>query len=347
MSKGVVREPAGRVVLLRGDEVESEHRVHAVVTDARGAVMASFGTVDRPVFLRSAAKPFQALPLVEDGGADRYEVSNEELALTCGSHGGEETHVRTARRILDRAGLDETSLACGPQLPMHGPAARALLASGGKPERIHNNCSGKHAGMLLLARHHGWQPDGYHRSGHPVQERMAREVAHWTGVSPDAMGRGVDGCGVVCFTTPLVALARGYGALLASALEAPESAAGRVVSAMTRHPVQVAGTGRLCTALMEAVPGGVLAKVGAEGVYGAAVRAPEGVRGVALKVADGARRAAEVTLVNLLARLGLFGAVDEGTWSAGLAPWTDPVVPNTRGEAVARLRVELPEWGPA
>lgn len=344
MNKGVVRRPAGRVVLLRGGGVESEHRVDAVVTDDRGGVLTSFGEVDRPVFLRSAAKPFQSLPLVVEGATDRYGVSDEELALTCGSHGGEEAHVRTVHRILDRAGLDERSLACGPQLPMHGPAARVLLASGGSPGRIHNNCSGKHAGMLLLAQHHGWSPEGYHQSGHPVQERMAREVAHWTGISPDAMGRGVDGCGVVCFTTPLVALARGFAALFASALEAPASAAGRVVSAMTLHPFQVAGTGRLCTALMEAVPGRILAKVGAEGVYGAAVRTPDGVRGVALKVQDGARRAAEVAIVDLLAGLGVFETVAEGSLSVGLESWTDPVVPNTRGEAAARLRVEFPGW---
>jgi len=346
MSNGVMEAPAGRVVLLRGGGVESEHRVHAVVTDARGSVVASFGQPDRPVFLRSAAKPFQALPLVEDGAADRFGLSDEELALACGSHGGEEAHVLVARRILARVGMDDGALACGPQLPMHGPSARALLSGGGRPERIHNNCSGKHAGMLLLARDQGWAVEGYHEAGHPVQERMAREVAHWTGLRPADLGRGIDGCGVVCFTAPLVALARGYAALFAQALEDRGDAASRVVAAMTRYPFHVAGTGRLCTALMEAFPGAVLAKVGAEGVYGAAFRGREGVFGVAIKVEDGARRAVEAALVALLVRRGLReGGEGGGAWPAVLDPWSDPVVPNTRGEPVARLQVEFPGMG--
>lgn len=338
-------DAAGKVVPRRGGIVESEHRIRGVVTDARGAVLAGFGDWKQPVFLRSAAKPFQAIPLVADGAADHFRMSSLELAVTCGSHGGEAEHVATVSGLLERAGFGASDLACGPHAPMHGDSARILQAAGAPPGRVHNNCSGKHAGMLLLARYHGWEPAGYHEEGHPVQERMAREVAHWMGLNEASMGRGVDGCGVVCFTAPLRALARSYAALMAAretgrgdgAAEGDrESAARRVVEAMVAHPFQVAGTGRLCTALMEAGGGRLVAKVGAEGVYGAALSGPDGPLGVALKVEDGARRAVEVALVDVLRRLGAFDGITARD-EAALEPWLEPVVENTRGEPAAVL----------
>jgi L-asparaginase II len=341
---------AARVVLRRGGIVESEHRFHGVVTDAGGTILARFGDAGRHVFLRSAAKPFQAIPLVADGAADRFQLSSRELAVTCGSHGGEAGHVETVGLLLDRGGLSVSDLACGTHPPMHGPSARKMQESGTAPGRIHNNCSGKHAGMLLLARHHGWPIEGYHQAGHPVQERMAREVAHWMGLAEDAMGRGVDGCGVVCFTAPLSSLARGFAALLEAGQGAQdgrskatdrERAARRVVAAMMEHPFQVAGSGRLCSALMEAGERRLVAKVGAEGVYGAAFVGPRGPVGVAMKVEDGARRAVEAGLVDVLRQLGALEGMQEEGMKA-LDPWLHPVVANTRGEPAAVLEVQAP-----
>ncbi|TVP46883.1 MAG: asparaginase [Gemmatimonadales bacterium] len=346
---GAPPDGAGKVVLRRGGIVESEHRIHGVVTDGGGTILARFGDAERPVFLRSAAKPFQAIPLVADGAADRFRLSSGELAVTCGSHGGEEGHVETVARLLDRGGFAVSDLACGSHPPMHGPSARRLQEAGTAPGRVHNNCSGKHAGMLLLARHHGWPTEGYHEEGHPVQERMAREVAHWMDLPEEAMGRGVDGCGVVCFTAPLRALARGFAALMSAGEgerdDPPEAggrgeAARRVVAAMREHPFQVAGSGRLCTALMEAGGRNLVAKVGAEGVYGAAFSGPRGPVGVAMKVEDGARRAVEAALVEVLRRLGALDGVGVEGMRA-LDPWLHPVVANTRGEPAAVLEVQL------
>jgi len=340
---------AARVVLRRGGIVESEHRIHGVVTDAGGTVLAGFGDVERHVFLRSAAKPFQAIPLVADGAADHFRLSSRELAVTCGSHGGEDGHVETVTRLLERGGLAESDLACGPHPPMHGSTARRLQESGAAPGRVHNNCSGKHAGMLLLARYHGWPTEGYHRAGHPVQERMAGEVAHWMGLTEEAMGRGVDGCGVVCFTAPLPSLARGFALLMEAGEGAQQGRSGtagreegarRVVSAMMDHPFQVAGSGRLCSALMEAGERRLVAKVGAEGVYGAAFVGPRGAVGVAMKVEDGARRAVEAGLVDVLRQLGALEGMGEEEMKA-LDPWLHPVVANTRGEPAAALEVRV------
>ncbi|CAN5777913.1 asparaginase [soil metagenome] len=349
MLENELLDPAGRVVLRRGGIVESQHRIHGVVTDAGGSVLARFGDAERHVFLRSAAKPFQAIPLVADGAADHFELSGRELSLTCGSHGGEDAHVETVARLLERGGLSTSDLACGPHPPTHASSARRLQESGVAPGRIHNNCSGKHAGMLLLARYHGWPIAGYHEAGHPVQERMSREVARWMDLPEDALGRGVDGCGVVCFTAPLRSLARGFAAMMAASEEGAEQrperngheeGARRVVAAMVDHPFEVAGSGRLCSALMEAGEGRILAKVGAEGVYGAALSGPRGPVGVALQADDGTRRAVEAAIVDVLRQLGaLEGMGVRGT--EALEPWLNPVVANTRGEPAAVLEVQL------
>jgi L-asparaginase II len=325
-----------RVEVMRGGRAESEHEVELSVVDAAGTVVAATSGADDAVFVRSAIKPFQALPLLEDGVADRLGLSEEELALCCASHSGEARHVAVAAGLLERLGVSEDALACGPHDPFSSAATAALRAEGREPGRIHNNCSGKHAGMLALARDHGWPVEDYHRAEHPVQQRMLAAVEEWTGMDRSAIGTGVDGCGVVTFALPLSALAGALARLAAAAAEA-ESPAGRVVGAMVRHPFLVAGTGRLCTALMEATGGRILAKVGAEGVYGAAALDREW--GIALKVRDGARRGAEVALVGVLEALGLLSPVEVER----LGRWARPTVRNTRGEVVGELqsRVEV------
>jgi L-asparaginase II len=345
---GLSRRLPTRVHLVRGGVVESVHRVQVVVTDGEGAVLAATGEAGElgPVYLRSAAKPFQALPLVEDGVADAFGVSDAELAVACGSHGGEEGHRVVVLRLLSRSDGHEGELACGSHPPMHPLSARALALEGASPDRVHNNCSGKHAGMLLLARHHGWAGQGYHEAGHPVQDRMRREVARWTGVEEGALSQGVDGCGVVCFAAPLAALAGAYARLKVAA-DQGDAGPSRIVKAMVGHPFQVAGTDRLCTALLEGGGGRWIAKVGAEGVYGAAWTPEPGgaagdglppfppALGIALKVEDGARRAAEVALVETMRVLGALERAPQ--LEAALQPWIHPPVRNTRGETAARL----------
>jgi L-asparaginase II len=339
MSQVPIPMEPGRVILERGGILESVHRVHVTVVGPGGADQGSVGDPAFPTFLRSAAKPFQVLPLLDDGVADALGVSDEEIALCCGSHGGEPEHVLGVERLLARGGLDGSALACGAHPPMLESEARRLVEAGIVPERIHNNCSGKHAGMLLLAQAHGWPLAGYHEAGHPVQERMRREVAHWLGLAPSDLGTGVDGCGVQCFSAPLRSLALGFQRLgdeWVSGAPGPM----RVAEAMLAHPHRVAGTGRLCTLILQGGGGRVLVKVGAEGVYGGCARLDEGqVFGFALKVEDGSRRAVEVALVSVLESMGL---LEGEPLRSELAPWRPRAVRNTRGEAAGWLRPEIP-----
>jgi len=329
-----------RVDVTRGGLVESLHAVSVAVVDAEGRLVALAGDPHGATFYRSAAKPFQALPLVEDGVADALELTDEELALCCASHSGEPRHLEVARSILRKAGLGPAALACGPHLPFHEETAARLLADGGRPEPLHNNCSGKHAGMLALAAAHGWPTEGYQKAAHPVQRRMLAEVARWTGLDEAEIGTGVDGCGVTCFAVSLRAMAYSF-ARFARAARDGESAH-RVVAAMTGSPEMVGGTGRLCTAVMQSAGDTLFVKTGAEGVYCAGIL--EQGLGVALKVGDGAKRAAEVALLHVLEQLDALRGDD----LRALRAYRDPELRNTRGEVVGRLRGELPlHWAAA
>jgi L-asparaginase II len=326
--------------VVRGALVESRHRVHAAVVDSNGQIRAAAGDPDLVTYIRSAAKPFQAIPLVADGALDRFGITVEELALVCGSHSGEPRHVTAAESILRRIGLDGDALACGAQPPLHAETRRELAESGLEPLRLHNNCSGKHAGMLALARIHGWEIAGYHLPEHPVQQRMLAEVSRWVDLPHEAIGLGVDGCGVVSFGLPLRNMALGY-ARLASAARAGDREATYVVGAMTSYPEMVAGEGRLCTDLMLACHGRVLAKIGAEGVYCVAV--PGAELGIALKIEDGAQRAAGPAILSILRQLDLISEDDLGT----LYRHAYPPLLNTRGEPVGELRARIELTTPA
>jgi L-asparaginase II len=324
----------GRIEVRRGDILESVHCVSVAVVDAGGRLRASAGSPDLVTFARSAVKPLQALPLVVDGVLDPYGFGDRELALCCASHNGEPHHVELAASMLARIGLEESALACGPQAPFHEPSARALRAPGREPGRIHNNCSGKHAGMLALACRHGWPVAGYEKACHPVQRRMLEELAAWSGTAVDEIGVAVDGCGVSTFALPLQALARAFGRL-AGAARRGEPGPERVLGAMARYPEYVAGTNRMCTDLNRVVHGRILAKVGAEGVYCAAI--PGAELGIALKVEDGAWRAAEPALLAVLRALALIA--DEEM--AELSRYAEPVITNTRGERTGELRAVI------
>jgi len=320
------------VEVWRGPLVESRHRVHVAVVDAEGELRASAGESSLVTYARSSIKPLQAIPLVEDGVVERYGFTERELALACASHSGEPRHVEVARAMLRKVGVDEEALACGADPPYGDEARRTLRASGEQPGRIHNNCSGKHAGMLALAAANGWRLAGYTEAEHPVQRRMARVLSEWTGVPAEEMPTGVDGCGVVTFAVPLSALASAFARLAGAARRGGESAGAVVVRAMARHPDMVGGTGRLCTDLANATGGRVLAKIGAEGVYAATV--PGAELGIALKVEDGARRAAGPALLATLRNLGLLSE-DE---LAALSGHAESELLNTRGERVAAIR---------
>jgi L-asparaginase II len=330
------------VEVLRGDRVESRHRAAAAVADAAGRLVLAVGDVARPVYPRSAIKPLQALPLVETGAADRYGVCPAELALACASHGGEPRHVEAVRAWLARLGLDEGALRCGAHPPSHAPSAERLAREGASPTPAHNNCSGKHAGMLATALHLGEDPAGYLAPSHPVQLRVRAALADMAGTEPDEPG--VDGCGLPNWPVPLRAFATAMARLgdPAGVGLAPERvrACARIRAAMTAHPEMVAGEGRACTAIMAAAPH-LLVKTGAEGVYVAAW--PARGLGLALKVEDGAGRASPVALLALLDRLG---ALEDDAARGALAPLARPALRNHAGTVVGGLR-PAPDWLPA
>lgn len=318
------------IEVVRGDVVESRHRVHIAVADAAGAILGSVGDTDGYTYYRSAAKPIQAVPLVEEGVADVFGLTGEELSLCCASHEGEELHLDRARSILGKAGADESLLRCGAQMPFSPKAAHELSKAGQEPSRIHNNCSGKHAGMIALAIAMGWDPVDYHLAHHPVQQRMLEEVVRFSGVSADRIPTGVDGCGILCFAVPLRDMARSFAAFTAASDRGDP--AHRIVEAMTSSPFMVGGTGRTCTEVMEIAGDRVFVKLGAEGVYAAGLR--QSGLGVAIKVEDGGRRAVEVALIHTLQSLEVITDRE----AHRLRDHGRPYVRNTRDEIVGQLR---------
>jgi L-asparaginase II len=308
------------VTFSRGGLPESEHRVSWCVADAGGTVLEGEG--DLEIFLRSAAKPLQALPAVRAGVAQRFGFGERELALASASHGGGPAHVAVAASMLAAAGLSEDDLGLGPL----GPRDPSLHLH---PTRLTHNCSGKHAFALAHCVVEGWDRTGYLSSGHPLQEGMRGAVAEAAGREPDDVPHGTDGCGMCTFHLPLRALATAFGRLAGGGLG---EAGDRVAAAMRAHPELVAYDGAIDTELMRAHEGAV-AKVGAEGVL--AIGLADG-RGLALKVHDGAMRAIDPAGV-ALAREALGLAAD----SAALEDLARPVVLNSVGETVGQGEARL------
>jgi L-asparaginase II len=325
------------VEVTRGSKVESRHRAALVAVDADGRVMLQLGDPSACIWWRSAAKPFQLLACVTSGAAEAFDLGEADLAIACGSHGGEEQHVQAVRALLARAGVGAEALRCGPHPPMHGPSARALSGRGEEPSVLHNNCSGKHAAMLALARHLGDDPSRYLEATSLVQERILAAVSGAGAVPAGEVETAIDGCSAPTFSLPLVALGRAY-ARLAAALADPavNPPLGRIAAAMAAQPELVGGTARFDTAVARACPGRVLSKVGAEGVHALALAGPGPPLGVALKIADGADRARiplALAAMRRLDRIAPDAALDLGRRFAG------PLV-NHRGLEVGEIRVD-------
>jgi len=302
---------------VRGSIVESRHEVHVAVVDAAGKLVASAGDPDYVTFWRSAAKPFQAQPLVDDGVVERFGLKREDLALACASHSSQPDQVALVREFLRRIGCSERDLMCGPHKPLSDAVAKDYETHGVRLTAVTSNCSGKHTGMLALAKQHGWPIEFYARVDHPVQQRCLKSVAAFSDIPRGEVGVGVDGCGVACFALPLRNMALAY-----TRLEGP------ILEAMVLHPELIAGQGRPCTEMMRAHPGRVVTKVGAEGVYSALL-----VRerlGVALKVVDGHSLASALAIASVLAELGL---------KPQPASLLRKAITNSRGETVGEMRV--------
>ncbi len=321
------------VEVTRGDMVESRHHAAVAVVDVAGSVVLRAGDIERAVYARSAIKPLQALALIESGAADAFELTAPEIALACASHNGEPRHTATVRAWLDRVGFSEADLECGAHAPSLSAAAAELVRAGEEPSALHNNCSGKHAGFLTLARHMGASLPGYVRYDHPVQQRVLGILEQMTGLDLGDAPRGIDGCAIPVIAMPLgnIALAM---ARLAETNDQPEprrAAAKRIRDAMAAEPFLVAGTDRFDTRVVETTGGRALTKSGAEGVFCAML--PEIGLGVALKVADGAQRAAEVAMAHVLIRLGVPGIAP-----GDVEDLVEPKILNRSGQTVGSIR---------
>ena len=290
------------VEVIRGDVVESRHRGSYAVIDKAGNVIASTGDITTPVYPRSAMKALQALPLVESGAAEHFNLDEAEIALACSSHNGEQGHVDGARSILKKSGGEESELACGSQWPRD---IRPLVLAVEQPGDIHNNCSGKHSGMLAYAHHMGFAAEDYWKIDHPVQQEMIKTISEMCDFDLATTDWCFDGCSLPNWTIPLQNLALGFSRFASGETLSNERkvAAEKIIAAVRAHPFMVAGSKRFCTRLMEAVPRAFV-KTGAEGVFCACV--PHAGIGIALKCDDGAHRAAEIAVAAVLANLDVW-----------------------------------------
>lgn len=327
------------VEVRRGKIRESQHRVHAVIVDYDGNKVKSYGDELFFTFWRSAAKPFQVLPLIERGGHERFRFSPQEIAVMVSSHNGEQEHLHAVESILNKIGLPETSLDCGIAMPLGRKAAKELVQTGRKPTALHNACSGKHAAALALAKTLDIDEQGYVLPEHPVQKKMLEAIGHCTDLNANSIETAVDGCGFPVFALPLGNMALAY-ARLAKPLKSFKDkqkawALEHIREAMVHNPFYVAGSERLCTRVMEATGGEVVAKLGAEGLFCMGL-SREGL-GIAVKVEDGTHRALDPVVVSLL--------IEFNVLSRSANPISDllePVVRNHRKEIIGHLTVIKP-----
>jgi L-asparaginase II len=321
------------VVVTRGGSIESRHRVHAAVVGPGDAVIAVARDASLVTMWRSCSKFFQVLPFLSSGGFDELGWGDEELTLACASHGGEPEHIAIADRMLQSIGREEGDLACGPHEPLSARGAKLARESGRPFSRLMNNCSGKHAAMLARAKTAGWPTHGYERADHSVQRSCLAEVATWSGIPIDDMPIGVDGCGVTVMALPLTAMALAYSRW-GQAVEVGDELPSRTAAAVRANPFLLGGTDRFDTIMIEETRGGVISKVGAEGVH--SITVPGMGLGIAIKVEDGAVRAQTVAVIKVLQ---LMGVLPEAL-TPRLAEWAMRAIRNTRGEIVGEIRAE-------
>lgn len=326
------------VEITRGVRVESTHRGAFAVCGPDGRLASSIGDVSCPVYPRSAIKLVQALGLVTSGAADRFGFETGQLAMACASHSGGPAHVAAAQAMLAGAGVSPEALVCGAHLPIGEAEAHALLRAGGETSRCHNNCSGKHAGMLATAQHLGETLEGYHEAWHPVQREIRERLERLCDARlADTDMMGVDGCGAPNWAIPLAGLATGFARLITGeqCVDDDARAADKLMRACWSAPEMMAGEGRLDTTVLRRLPGEVFIKSGAEGVFCGAIRS-RGL-GFALKVDDGAKRGSEAVVRALIARLAAGGSEFDGPWP--LENWDGRVVGETRlsADAVAAI----------
>lgn len=318
----------------RAGHVENIHRADVALVNSAGKIISSVGNANLPMFWRSAAKPFQALPFVKNGGLEKYGITDEELAVLVSSHSGEENHVALVRGILAKLGLDESVLDCGVLRPLNGKAYKKLLISGEPITAVHNQCSGKHSQIIALAMMLGVDVSGYIRPEHPAQKIIFEHVAMASRMAEDKLEIGIDGCGVPVFYLPIYNMSLAYARLSTPAKGDwgdYEAAATKIRDAMSKYPQIVAGTGRIDAAVPEVTGGRIIAKIGSDAVFCMCVK--DGDLGITFKVEDGSFATVTPMTIAVLKKFDLL-TKDE---AAELDCRFPPVLKNHRGEVIGTI----------
>lgn len=322
------------VHLTRGELIECTHFGDIAVCDANGELVGAVGDPARRIYWRSSAKPIQALGVIHSGAADRFHLTAKELSVCCASHCGSAEHVAAVRSILGKVGLDEAALQCGAHWPSDTAERDRLIREAARPAPVHNNCSGKHAGMLACAVALGADTASYLDGAHPVQQSIMADMSALSGVAEADMVLGVDGCGAITHGMTLRAMATSFARLAWPADMPPriQQAAPRIVAAMAAEPVMVAGAGSFTSALLGACGGRVVAKAGAEGLF--VLGLTERGLGVAMRTVDGSSRGQSAAALRALEQLDALDAACR----AELAAFARPTVTNWRGAVVGEIR---------
>jgi len=339
------------VEVKRGAITESRHRGHIVVVEPDGNIIAYAGSPQYVTFLRSSAKPFQALPLLVSGAAERFGFTDCEVALACASHNGEPIHTELAASMLQKIGLGPEALKCGVHEPYSVEVAGKLRLHGQSPNVLQNNCSGKHVGMLAVAKHLGAAIEDYDSPENPVQKAIAEKMSQFSGIAVTDMAVGIDGCAAPIFGISVKAMAMAFARLISPPPtfdKATRDACERIVRVMNSYPELIGGTtDRLDTEIMRATPGRVVSKVGAEGVYTAGINPckewPRGL-GLAIKIEDGDdKRARPTVVIECLRQLGVLA--DESL--EAVARYAFFPVLNRRGDVVGEVTASVTLRKPA
>jgi L-asparaginase II len=325
------------VLIPRSERIESIHRVSVAVVDLKGDIIMSAGDPQLHTYFRSSAKPLQVIPLLEAGGAEAFGFDSRELAVMSASHDGEEIHTDAVLSILSKIGLEEHHLFCGPHDPYFIPAGKALSRAGKAPTSAHNNCSGKHSGMLALSVLNGWPVEGYQLPEHQVQKRIFEVISGATDIPVSSIEYGIDGCGIPTFYLSVYQMAVAYSRFADWAKENGKrgDAVRKLIRAIREEPVMLEGTTGFSSALAAATDARVIGKVGGEGLFCIAV--PEEGIGLALKVEDGNRRATSPAAVELLRTMKLIS----GKELECLSDHHSPVLYNHQGTEIGKLKSEI------
>lgn len=327
--------------VIRGETVESIHRGHLIILDGDGREIARLGNPETVTFIRSSAKPLQAIPFITSGAAERFGFLENEIALACASHSGEKIHTGIAEKMLRKINLTEADLKCGAHLPFNEQRAGEMIRAGDTPTQLHNNCSGKHSAMLALAKHLGAPLETYDLLEHPVQQAILEAVSEFTETPTGEIAIGIDGCAAPNFALTVSGMAKSFAKLVfppASFNDELREACRRIVTAMMNYPELIGGTERLDTILMQAARGRFISKIGADGVWLCGVLpSPKWKKGlgITLKIEDGDdNRARAAISVEVLRQLGIF---EKET----LKDYSPLPIKNRRGDTVGKVEASF------